>query len=104
MSTENKKTKLILSLIALVSAITGTVWSGYVITLLWKWFVVPTFGLPLLSIPLAIGLALLLTMFRTTPDSKPKQEATEVLGRVIGESWLKPAMLLAFGAIVKHFL
>jgi hypothetical protein len=30
---------------------------GYAIATLWRWFVVPTFHLPLLSVPVALGVA-----------------------------------------------
>ena len=33
-------------------------WSGFVLSVLWAWFVVPTFGVREISIPVALGLAL----------------------------------------------
>ena len=38
------------------------VWNGFVFTKLWVWFVAPTFDLPILSIPTAIGIQVLIVM------------------------------------------
>lgn len=38
------------------------VFEGFALKTLWAWFVVPTFGLPELSIPVAIGIALIVSL------------------------------------------
>ena len=54
-----------LALIAgLLVAVPITIWRGYVLSVLWAWFIVPLFGLPALSIPLAIGLMVIVSMAR----------------------------------------
>ena len=35
---------------------------GWVLSILWRWFMVPTLGLPALSVPQAIGIALVVGM------------------------------------------
>ena len=44
--------------VALAMAAIVMVWRGYAITVLWAWFAVATFALPALTIPVAIGLTL----------------------------------------------
>lgn len=38
------------------------VFEGFVLKSMWAWFVVPTFGLPELSIPVAIGISLIVSL------------------------------------------
>ena len=42
------------------SWIGSTIFCGWVLKILWGWFIVPTFGLPILSIPSAIGFSLVI--------------------------------------------
>lgn len=46
------------TLIIVIIITTSALVNGYVLSILWGWFVVPTFGLAPLSIPAAIGLAM----------------------------------------------
>lgn len=41
-----------------VGFVVASIFGGWVLTVLWRWFIIPTFGLPALSIPLAIGINL----------------------------------------------
>lgn len=45
--------------ISLVMWIVGTIWAAYVLSVLWSWFVIPTLHVTKLSIPVAIGLMLI---------------------------------------------
>lgn len=93
---------------ALVLVVPATVWYGYVLSVLWAWFVVPAFEAPPLSIPYAIGIALLVGMFtrslaRST-DVKKHQSATTRFFKALGESFLGPLLTLGIGAIVRLFV
>ena len=61
----------------------STMFTGFVLTILWGWFIVTTFGLPQLSIPAAIGLALISGMlnskFRKKVESEPKIDYADVI-------------------------
>ncbi len=52
----------------------GSIWSGYVLTILWHWFVVPTFQLPELTIFPAIGIAMVVSYltYQSPPDVEEK--------------------------------
>lgn len=77
--------------------------NGYVLSVLWGWFIVPVFGLPALSIPVAIGLALVvsfLTKDVTIDDSSDKQNA----GKKLVVIMLRPLLVLFTGWIVKQWM
>lgn len=63
-------------------AIYYPIW-GYVFAKLWAWFAVPQFGVASMSPATAIGLALLISAVRRTPE-KPKDKTS--LEYVIGQS------------------
>lgn len=79
---------------------------GYVAKQLWAWYIVPTFGLPLISIPQALGIAFLWSLFSPTVESK--KDDSKSIGEAVGKSLvyavIKPAMTLAAGWIVLHWM
>lgn len=62
----------------------GSIYSGWILKTLWSWFVVPTFGLPGLSIASAIGLGLVVRWL--TYVHRP--ESGEEEAKSFGEKWL----------------
>lgn len=86
------------------AAAVGVLYYAFVMTVLWGWFVVPTFLVPQLSISVAIGLLFTTALFREISwsnmsaakdfDSKYKLLAT--LG--------KPTLILFFGWIAHQFV
>ena len=81
----------------------STLLSGWAITKLWAWFMVTTFGLPHLTIPAAIGLALMVGYFQTLPKrDDEKYWETLIKGVIIGT--LKPLFYVGMGAIIKAWL
>jgi len=82
-------------------------WTGYVLAVLWGWFVVPTFGLPALSIPAAFGIALIasFTCKADTYDlAKEDKPAGEQFVGMLAYSLLKPAAALVFGWAVNLWM
>ena len=89
-------------------AVIGAIWSGYVLTILWAWFVVPTFGLPPLALAPAIGLAVVVSYLThqyhpkpAKPDDDGKWDET---ARVIAHMVFRPAIALLVGWIVKQWM
>lgn len=79
--------------------------NGWALSKLWSWFIVTTFGLPALTIPAAIGLAMVVSYLTTKLDDKKSEDKyweTLVKGAVIAT--IKPLFALGFGAIVKLWL
>jgi hypothetical protein len=71
---------------------------GWVISLLWGWFMVPTFGLPSLSIPLALGISLVISASRPPSQIADGKEIEHCV-----KAFLHPPMCLLIGFIVKTF-
>ena len=46
---------------------------AFVLVKMWAWFIAPYFGLPILSIPLAIGISLIIGMFYPIRSAKPPE-------------------------------
>lgn len=94
------------SLIFLLVLAYGIVVSGWVLTVLWGWFVVPVFKIPALSLPVAIGISgmiRLLTYTDTSDLQQKEQDSGERRGRLIG-GLLSPWFLLLLGWIVHFFV
>jgi hypothetical protein len=84
----------------------GQLWKGYVLSLLWLWFVVAAFGAPALSIPAAIGIYNLIGLitFRYQREPKDERELSEKVIESFMLAAIVPAASLAVGAIVRHWL
>lgn len=64
---------LSITILLLIMASTAIV-NGYVLSVLWGWFVVPALGLPPLTIPSAIGLAMVIGYLTHQYSPKDKIE------------------------------
>ena len=69
---------------------------GYVLSVLWGWFIVGHFALPTISIAEALGLSTLTNIFLYTgnPSSDPKTEGGVLWKLMLG--LLKPVLALLF--------
>ena len=97
------------SIYSLFLLVLSLIWSGFVVTKLWKWFVVPTFDVKELSIPIAIGISLFL--FFTTkadlselPTKHDDKTTKEKLMQATINVIFKPTFILLFGWIVSLFI
>ena len=82
-------TALALIIITIILAIA---FKGFVLSVLWEWFITPVFGLPLLSISQSLGVALVVTSLVPTPK---ESSAAPFIG---------PAIVLVFGWILHLFI
>lgn len=73
--------------------------------MLWSWFVVPTFRLPELSIAVAIGLSLIVGMFKgySNPEKTEDEDVYVRITRVI-MLFVGPLIVLFLGWIVTLFM
>jgi len=99
------------SLIALISIPFAYVVNGWALATLWGWFIVPTFDVPTLSIPVAIGLAIVVGyLTKATPnldsvkESKSSREAAVDILAAMFYSFLHPLVALGVGWIVLQFI
>ena len=70
---------------------------GWVLSILWGWFIVPFFGLPVLNIPYAIGIALVIS-YLTVSSSKKNDDID------YWRSTATPLFALLIGWIVTWFI
>jgi hypothetical protein len=84
----------------------SAMWKGYVLTILWGWFVVPTFGLPTLALAPAIGMSLVVSFLTHQSDATKEQEgsSSDRLAKSAALALLYPALVLGFGAVVRQFM
>lgn len=82
------------------------IWNGYALSVLWSWFVVPTFEVRPLSVPAAIGIAAVVGYLTHQVDDYTDKEKTRsqrfLEAIIIGLA--RPAFALAFGWVVYQFM
>jgi hypothetical protein len=104
MTREEKRTG-IAALIILATMPTWGILSGWVLTVLWGWFLMPL-GLPPVHLWHAVGLLIAVDLL--TKEGQPlttseadkewaREEPVEALKRVLLRSWGRPLILLALG-------
>lgn len=90
-----------LYLIAIVGIAAGlAVLNGWVLSILWGWFIVPTFAAPALSIPAAMGIAIAVGYMTSSTRGKDDREKWDK----IATPFVHPIVALGVGWIVKQFL
>ena len=91
---------------AIVVLILSSIWYGYVLSVMWGWFIVHAFHVSSISVPLAIGLSSVVGMFRSYPDTNKKSDKSpsEVFTRAIAYSFFGPLFVLLFGYIIHLFV
>ena len=80
--------------------------NGWTLSILWKWFMVPVFGLPMLSIPQAIGIAMVIgyLTFQNNDAQEKERSTTERVIFWVALIVLRPLITLAFGWIVHQYM
>lgn len=73
-----------------LSIVWGGYWSGLTLSLLWAWFVVPVFAVPVLSVLQAYGLALVVRAARGY-QSQPKSE--DGFGAAVAKAFILPPLV-----------
>ena len=95
---------LVVRLLVLLLAIPlSAIWAGFTFSVLWAWFVVPTFSAPPLTIPVAIGLVLLVA-FLTYQHSRSSTTGDTSTAEMIARAILRPALVLLLGYVVHLFV
>lgn len=90
----------------LITGVLGTVLNGWVLTLLWQWFIVPTFGLAPLALVPAIGVSLvahyITNQFRDVQEVE--RSPWGKFGVALLHSFGYPLIALGIGAVVRMFM
>lgn len=89
-------------------SVIGSIVYGWALSLLWSWFIVPTFGLTPLSIPVAIGLALIVSFmtyqYDSASENNKKKKMEEIVVSAIVYCLARPVIIVLFGFVVKIFM
>jgi len=94
--------KYLLMALGLVGVIAVlAVLNGWVVSVLWGWFIVPLFSLPTLSIVQAIGLGMVVS-YMTQPINFDQEEGE--LTKKILTIFLRPPFVVGIGYIVLQFM
>lgn len=75
--------------------------NGWVLSILWGWFFVPTLSLPALGVAQAIGVALVASYLT---HQRQKTSGEENVGEALRYEIARPIVALGVGFIVKHFM
>ncbi len=87
------------------AAIVATIWGGYVLSVLWGWFMVPIFALPALSIAQAIAVKLTVRVITYTDYTTAKKgdDEKEVWLDII-KAFFIPLVVLGLAWIIKQWV
>lgn len=80
-----------------------TILNGWVLTKLWDWFVVPTFGLPVLGLAAGCGIALIVK-FLTHQTTNNEKDIATFLSKSAANSIANSLVFLAVGWIISGFM
>ena len=99
------KANLLAGMLVIPSIILGSILHGWALTILWRWFVVATFHAPALTLAQAMGIFLLVGLFRNNPPTQKNDDtAIDRVAKAIGGMLFSPLVSLGIGLIVKQFL
>lgn len=85
----------------------SSILNGWVLSILWGWFISPVFGIPAITVGQAIGLAMVvsyLTYQHTENNASKKDEKTSYYVGLIVALLLRPLVTLGIGYIVHLFV
>ena len=87
--------------LAVIFIVISNMFRGFVLSVLWGWFIVPTFNLPVLTIAPAIGVSLIVTFLTASlPDEKSERSFSSTVIYSLGFS----ALSLLIGYVVTLFM
>ena len=85
-----------------IVAVLSVIYQGYAFSVLWEWFVTPTFNIRPLNIPESIGLALLLSLSCKNIDSDSNEKSD--FAKSVFITLVRPTLALLTGWIVTLFM
>ena len=82
------------------------IYNGFALSVLWGWFIVPSLGAPALTVPYAIGVAMVVAFLTEKIDLNKKDETPwgEKLARSALFAVIRPSFTLFIGWIVTLFI
>ena len=91
---------LALGLLMAVLLIAGSALiNGYALMILWSWFIVPVFGLPVLSLAASIGIDITVSLVTGNPHVYKDHEID--VPKALSAMFLRPILYLLLGLILR---
>lgn len=95
---------LVLILVAIVTVIVGSITEGYVISMLWEWFIVPI-GVSSISFLQGAGISLIFSLFLMgLAKSESSDSVSSLLAVTISHVFIYPAIILFLGYVLHSFM
>jgi len=91
-------------ILGLILVVVSVIFGGFVLSKLWDWFMVYAFALPSISIPVALGISMTVTLITGAKESKDDMETCRDFFEKIIKIVARQAMFLLMGWIVYLFL
>lgn len=94
-------------MLVIVLGVVSSIFSGFVLTKLWSWFVVPTFDLPQLTVPIAIGIYLTVSfMTKNNTSTLEDQDFPDIkeIFNLFSRGLGRPTAALLLGYVIVQFI
>ncbi len=98
--TEDKTTKLLVVLLALLLAVPLTFWNAWGFSYLWLWFITPIFGVPVPMLWQLVGLFMTVTYVVHKREPDRDGDSTQFASK-IATGIMLPPITVGFGWIIK---
>lgn len=85
----------------LFGLVIGILLGGLLVMKFWSWFIVPTFGIDLLTFGQAVGLSVFITLFKSVNFNKESDHSPQLL---MISLIVYQLLLLGFGWIISLFI
>jgi len=79
------------------------VWQGFVLSLLWKWLIVPVFQTPTLGLAGAIGITLIVNHLTKSVDTDEEFNISDLSDKILTTITM-PLIALGMGWLVQFFI
>jgi uncharacterized SAM-binding protein YcdF (DUF218 family) len=88
-----------IAIVFIAMAVLGALLEGWVLSVMWRWFIVPL-GVPALTIPAAIGVALVVGMLTHQTRNSDEIEWETLLA----SAFINPLLALVVGWMLRPFI
>ena len=102
MKKDNVGVELLKAIGHIVLGALSITYNAYVMSVLWAWFIVSTFQLPVLSVPVGVGIIAIVALFKTANRDNTDREDHVKFSHIIG--FVKPSMALFVGWVALKFM
>jgi hypothetical protein len=92
--------------IMILMIVLGSIYSGWILSIIWSWFMVPVFGLPSLSVAAGIGIKITV-MLLVNPgkiEQTKDREFAEILANSFSQFFIGPTVVLFIAWIVRFWM